>query len=127
MNHYIEVGASGFSFRGLTRLDAGKQYDKEVKFSLAHEIDFFGIANRVANDPDFEFVQQKIGDHYWFEIYRYRGKIVRLTYSNFAFLRKSETEERAKGAIFSRATIIHPDGKIYAGWTYDLNLIAERA
>lgn len=126
MDFYSGIGATGFSFRGLSTLDAGKQYEKEVNFSLARSIDFFAIVNAVANDPEFEFLQQKIGDHYFFEIYKYKGKVVRFTYSNFEFLRKVETEERAMGQWFSRATIISPKAKVYAGWTYDINEIVRK-
>ena len=123
MDFYGGIGAKGFSFRGLSTLDAGKQYEKEVNYSAAKAIDFFAIVNEVTNDPDFEFLQQKIGDHYWFEIYKYKGKIVRFTYSTFEFLRQVETEERKNGQWFSRATILRETGKVYAGWTYDINEI----
>ena len=121
MDFFITMRADGFSFRGMSTLDAGKQYTNEVNFSAVHAIDFFSIVEEISNDPDFEFVQQKIGDHYWFEIYNYRGKPVRFTYSNFDFLRKVETEERKNKQWFSRATVISPVGKVYAGWTYDIN------
>lgn len=121
MDFFIAMRADGFSFRGMSTLDAGKEYTKEINFSAAHAVDFFSIVEEVSNDPSFEFVQQKIGDHYWFEIYTYKGKQVRFTYSNFDFLRKVETEERKNNQWFSRATVISPTGKIYAGWTYDIN------
>ena len=121
MDFFTAMRADGFSFRGMSTLDAGKEYTKEIDFSAAHAINFFAIVNEISNDPDFEFVQQKIGDHYWFEIYKYKGKPVRFTYSNFDFLRKVETEERKKNQWFSRATVISPFGKVYAGWTYDIN------
>jgi hypothetical protein len=123
MNHFLSLGAVGFSFRGLTRLDSGKEYSKEIDWTAAHETDAFAISNAVADDSDFQFVQQKIGDHYWFEIWKYRGVPMRITYSNFAWLREVETKERASGNWFSRATIILPSGKVFAGWTYDLNEI----
>jgi len=114
--------AQGFSFRGLTTLDAKKGYDNEVKFTNERYIDIKPILDAIANDPEFEFLQQKVGDHYIYELYKYRGKVFRLVYSNFAWLRQVETEERSKGIVNSRATIIHPN-KVYSGWTYDLNLI----
>ena len=124
---YIEFfslfGVEGFFFRGLSALDPEKNYGIEGMFTAAQKVDFFAILNEVANDPDFLFVQQKIGDHYVYEIYLYKGKPVRFTYSNFEFLRKVETEERRKGLWYSRATIITPTGHTYAGWTYNINKI----
>jgi hypothetical protein len=121
MDFFTLLGADGFSFRGMSTLDVGKEYVDEINFSNAHAVDFFSIVEEVSNDPAFEFVQQKIGDHYWFEHYNYKGKPVRFTYSNFDFLRKVETEERKNNQWFSRATIISPTGRVYAGWTYDIN------
>ncbi len=121
MDFFIAMRADGFSFRGMSKLDASKEYVREIDFSTTHAIDFFSIVNEVSNDPAFEFVQQKIGDHYFYEIYKYKGKPVRFTYSNFEFLRKVETEERKNGKSYSRATIISPSGKVYTGWTYNIN------
>jgi MoaA/NifB/PqqE/SkfB family radical SAM enzyme len=123
MDYYADKGAIGYSFRGLTKLDATKQYSKEIDFSKAHAINFYDIVNNIAKDPDFKFIQQKIGDHYWFEIWEYKGKKFRLTYSNFEFLREVEVKERSSGLWFSRATIILPYGEVYSGWSYDINLI----
>lgn len=123
MEHYGAMGAVGFSFRGLSELDAGKQYQKEIAFSKEHSIDIFDVANSLADDPEFEFIQQKIGDHYLFEIWKWRGLPVRITYSNFKWLREVEKAERERGDWNSRATIIHANGHVYSGWTYDLNLI----
>jgi|HubBroStandDraft_4_1064222.scaffolds.fasta_scaffold00021_98 organic radical activating enzyme len=121
MSHYISQGAVGFSFRGLSALDSFKEYSRETSWTAAHEVDVFAFANAVAADPEFEFVQQKIGDHYWFEIYKYKGFPMRVTYSNFSWLRDVETKERSKGEWFSRVTVVSPFNKVYAGWTYDIN------
>ena len=118
------LGVNGFSFRGLSALDPTKKYYSEVNFTSDQSVDFFAIANQIADDPDFQFVQQKIGDHYVYEIYTYKGKHVRFTYSNFDFLRKIETQERNNNQWYSRAIVISPQGHVYAGWTYDINMIA---
>lgn len=127
VKRYIEffasLGAQGFSFRGMSSLDTTKRYSTQGAWTNDQQIDFFALVNEVANDPDFRFVQQKIGDHYVYEIYEYKGKVVRFTYSNFDFLRKVEVEERNKRQWYSRATIIGPSGNVYAGWAYDINLI----
>lgn len=123
MDFYNSLGVSGFSFRGLTNLDAEKQYADEILFSENQAVDFLDICNQIAADDEFEFIQQKIGDHYLYEFYKYRGSFVRLTYSNFKLLREFESEERKNNQWFSRATIVHPHGKVYAGWTYDINEI----
>lgn len=123
MDHYAHKGAVGFSFRGLTKLDAGKEYSKEINWSAAHAVNFYEIVDMISKDDDFEFVEQKIGDHYWFEMWKYKGMMFRLTYSNFDWLRKVETEERNNNEWFSRATIVLPTGGVYSGWTYDINKI----
>lgn len=124
MDFFIAKGVGGFSFRGLSKLDVGKRYiHGETSFSNDRRIDLFGIANQVFQDSDFEFVQQKIGDHYWYEVYKYKGKPVRLTYSDFYYLSEVEQRERGDGQWFSRATIVSPFGKVFAGWTYDINQI----
>jgi len=125
MDRYIDKGADGFSFRGLTTLDVDKGYQVEKVFSEQNVVDIKVILDTVAKDADFEFVQQKIGDHYIFEIYKYRGKYVRFTYSNFNWLRQIETDERKSGKSFSRATVIHPNA-VYSGWTYDLNKLVTK-
>jgi len=114
--------ASGFSFRGLTTLDSDKDYKMEREFTNNSVIDIKSLLDEIANDSRFEFIQQKIGDHYLFEIYRYKGKYVRFTYSNFEWLKSVENQERKDGKWYSRATIIHPNA-VYAGWTYNLNKI----
>ena len=123
MEYYADHDAKGFSFRGLTTLDAGKAYSSEVEWSTVNGVDIRAIADEVAADPAFTFVQQKIGDHYWFEIYKWRGVPLRLTYSNFSWLHDVETAERATNVWNSRATIVASDGAVYAGWTYDINQI----
>lgn len=121
MDHYIQKGCIGFSFRGLTKLDTVKDYSKEINWVNNHWVDVFNIANELCNEPDFEFIQQKIGDHYFYEVWKYKGFLVRITYSNFELLREIETKEREQGKIYSRATIINPSGNVYSGWCYDIN------
>lgn len=124
---YINVYsmARGFSFRSLTVLDSQKRYFKEAQFTKDNYVDIKFILDQIDKDPDFTFIQQKIGDHYIYEIYRYRGKIVRFVYSNFDWLRQVEIKEREQGDIFSRATIIEPTA-VYSGWAYDINRIYGR-
>lgn len=124
MDFYIGMGARTFSFRGMSTLDADKRYEQEVNFTNAHSVDFFSIVNEMFADRDIDFFEQKIGDHYYYEYFAYKGKMIRMTYSNFDFLRKVEAEERVKGDWYSRATIISPSGNLYAGWAYDINKIA---
>lgn len=125
MSYYILRGAIGFSFRGMSTLDVNKGYDNEISFSKQQSIDFYSIINQIANDEEFEFIQQKIGDHYWFEIYKYKEKIVRFTYSNFEWLKQIETIERNNNQWFSRVTVVSADGNAYSGWTYDINRLTD--
>jgi len=117
---------AGYSFRGLTTLDNQKGYSSEALFTQERFIDIKPLLDEIAKDPEFEFIQQKIGDHYIYEIYKYKGKVFRVVYSNFAWLRKVEAEERNRNVWNSRATIIHPNA-VYSGWTYDLNRVHTRA
>lgn len=116
---------AGFSFRGLSQLDDAKAYPEEQRlFCSSQCVDIFEIANQMFADPEFHFQQQKIGDHYWFEFYRWGSIPIRLTYSNFSYLRRREQEERARDEWLSRATVVHANGHVYAGWAYDINKVA---
>lgn len=110
----------GFSFRGLSTLNCKGIGYQNMK------VDFFDIVNQISHDKRFEFVQQKIGDHYVYEIYRYKGYPIRFTYANRDLLREYEIEERKQGNIYSRANIITPDGNVYTGWNLDLNLLKKQ-
>lgn len=122
IDHFSRKGAKGFSFRGLSTLDDNKGYQQERAFTLDQSLNIKPILDEIATDERFEFVQQKIGDHYIYEFYKYDDRFLRFTYSNFSWLRAVESKERENGQWFSRATIIHPDS-VYTGWTYDINRI----
>lgn len=121
MAHWAARGAAGFSFRGLSSLDAGKNYAAEIAWTRAHHCDVGRIADAAANAADFQFIQQKIGDHYWYEICKWNDLPVRFTYSDFDWLRQVEQAERASDAWFTRAMIVHPNGDVFSGWTYEIN------
>ncbi len=118
IDHYNNLGFKSYSFRGLSVLDYNNDYSGAEKFTQENAVDFFKIVNDVAKDPEFEFKQQKIGDHYVYEIWEYKGSVLRFTYSNFSLLREIEENERKKGKRFSRAT---PDNRVTTGWIEDLN------
>lgn len=121
MNYFIDKGFNSFSFRGLCELDSTKDYFRnKVKFSKDHNVDFFQIAEEVAGNSDFQFKQQKIGDHYVYELYKYKGKTFRLTYSNFDYLRQQETKEINQGMNICRNAIVFPNGKFATGWADDI-------
>ena len=48
MEYYADHDAKGFSFRGLTTLDAGKAYSSEVEWSTVNGVDLRAIADEVA-------------------------------------------------------------------------------
>ena len=116
MDHYMAMGFRQFSFRGLSALDETKIYESEINYSQNNWVDIFDVIDNVAKDPDFEFVQQKIGDHYLYEIWRYKGCTLRFTYSNLNLLRTYELEEKRMGKRFSRATILYPNSRVTSGW-----------
>ncbi len=121
MNHYNKLGFKSYSFRGLSILDHNNDYSGAEEFTRKNFVDFFEIVNSVAKDPEFEFKQQKIGDHYVYEIWKYKGATLRFTYGNFSLLREIEENERKEGKRFSRATILFPDNRVTTGWIEDLN------
>lgn len=126
MDHYIDLGFRQFSFRGLSVLDESKLYGQEIAFTKKNWVDVFAVISEVARDPRFEFVQQKVGDHYLYEIWKYRGCTFRFTYSNLNLLRSYENAEREAGNPYSRATILYPDGRVTSGWC-DTHLIKSAA
>lgn len=121
---HIKHGIKRVTFRGLSNLNTDKgYYEESIEFCNNQTVDVFKILNDISEDKDFEFIQQKIGDHYIYELYKYKGITVCFSYSNFAFLKNIENEERQNGKLFSRATILKPDGSVYIGWYYEINKI----
>jgi len=107
MNYYYYFNCIKlFSFRGM--------YDRPG--------DYFELVSNVSNDNRFEFIQQKIGDYYHFEMYKYlkHNCFLRFTFADMSFLREKEVKEKVR---YSRANIIQPNGDTYTGWNYDLNLL----
>ena len=123
LENYTLKGFKQFSFRGLSILDEEKSYPKEIKFTKENFVDIFQILNDVCKDKDFQFVQQKVGDYYLYEFWKFKGAFVRFTYSNFSWLREQEIKERKNGEIFSRATIIYPEGRVTSSWCDDISEI----
>lgn len=113
IEYYMKEGAVGFSFRGLSTMPGCGKRNNVFYDILQHFADYI------------PFVQQKIGDHYLYEVYKYQYKSIpiRFTYSNFDILYKQEIKERSRGQVFSRATVILPNGSVYSGWNYNLNVL----
>lgn len=124
IDFHIEHGIKRITFRGLSSLNVDKgYYEESIQFCNNQTVDVFKILNDISEDKDFEFIQQKIGDHYIYELYKYKGITICFSYSNFTFLKQVEEEERQNGELYSRATILKPDGSVYIGWYYKINKI----
>lgn len=104
--HYYLNFVEKYSFRGM--------YDRPG--------DYFELVSNVSNDSRFEFIQQKTGDYYHFEMYRYLryNCFLRFTFADMSLLREKEVKEKVR---YSRANIIQPNGDTYTGWNYDLNIL----
>ena len=74
--------------------------------------DLFYLINK---DSHFEFVQQKIGDYYWFEEYKYNEKTIRFSFASMKQLDyyKNILKEKEN---FARAFVILPSGEIQSDW-----------
>lgn len=67
--------------------------------------------------------EQAIQDYYVYEVYNYKGKLVTLSWSNMALLRKhNETHESEK---FLEEIIVHPNGNITGSWNQKTLVIAD--
>jgi hypothetical protein len=92
-----------------------------TRFSLRFPTDAEGSRNlcwkplldRVVADPRFRFIQQKIGDYYWYEEYKYGEKTLRFSFSS---LRQLAKYKQAGDGNNVRAVVIMPDGTIQFDW-----------
>jgi molybdenum cofactor biosynthesis enzyme MoaA len=107
MDHFIDKGFNSFSFRGL--------YDTNLHKNMY--IDFFDLIEQISVDNDCVFIEQKVGDHYIYEKYKYKNKTFRLTYANIPYLNMIEDKEIANNINICRNAILFPDGKFSTSWT----------
>lgn len=79
--------------------------------------DWKPLFDAIASDDRFEFVQQKIGDYYFFEEYRYGDKTIRFSYSDLAQLAyyKKNIETNPYNS-YIRAAIVMADGGVKFDW-----------
>lgn len=62
---------------------------------------------------DIKFIQQKIGDYYWYEEWMIGDKLVHFSFSSLKQLHRNKLNERE---TIIRALIIEPDGTIKYDW-----------
>lgn len=79
--------------------------------------DWKPLFDAISHDSRFEFIQQKIGDYYFFEEYKYKDKTIRFSYSDLvqlAYYKKNR--ETNPHNTFVRAAIIMADGSVKFDW-----------
>ena len=92
-----------FSMRFPTRTEQCEPFDWKPLF------------DSLSQDSKFSFVQQKIGDYYFYEEWKFGDKLIHLSYSDLVQLSKyKEKEELEKN--FVRAIVILPDGTVKFDW-----------
>ena len=78
--------------------------------------EWFELMETINNDNNFEFIQQKIGDYYWFEEYKYKDKIIRFSYASLKQLAYYKNVIENKDNPFVRAVVVFPNGNIEFDW-----------
>jgi len=87
--------------------------------STASSIEWRDLFRAIETDDDFKFVQQKIGDYYWYEEYLYKGeKVVRFSFSSMRQLEYYK-ERFSDESHLTRACIVLPNGQIRFDWIAD--------
>lgn len=92
-----------FSMRFPTRTEQYEPFDWKPLF------------DSLSQDPEFSFIQQKIGDYYFYEEWKFGDKLLHFSYSDLVQLAKyKEKEDLEKN--FVRAVVILPDGTVKFDW-----------
>lgn len=93
-----------FSIRFVARSKNEKSFDWKPLF------------DKIKEDPDFKFIQQKIGDYYFFEEYKYKNnKTIRFSFADMEQL-KYYKDKMDKEQNFVRAAIVLADGTVKFDW-----------
>lgn len=79
-------------------------------------IEWKEMFDKIEKDSDFEFVQQKIGDYYWYEEWKYKGKVIRFSFASMKQLAYYKERYAENERMFTRAAIIMPDGNVRFDW-----------
>lgn len=80
-----------------------------------NSVEWKNIFHQIETDDRFKFVQQKIGDHYWYEEYLFNGKTVRFSFSDLLQLEYYNSKlENDKKIV--REIVILPNGEIQFDW-----------
>ena len=77
--------------------------------------DFKPLFDRINEDSRFIFLQQKIGDYYFFEEYKFGDKLLRFSFSDLEQL-KYYKDNYEFDANFVRAAIVLADGSVKFDW-----------
>lgn len=70
------------------------------------------LFKELENDKDCSFIQQKIGDYYWYEDWLINEKHVHISFSSLKQLVRNQNQE----SDFVRAVIVEPNGTIKYDW-----------
>lgn len=93
-----------FSIRFVSRAEGEPSFDWKPLF------------DKINQDARFSFVQQKIGDYYFFEEYKYKdSKFIRFSFSDIEQL-KYYKDNLEKDKNFVRAAIVLADGSVKFDW-----------
>jgi organic radical activating enzyme len=90
-------GFNRFSFRFLSRMNSD------------HNVPNFD--ERIKGD----FVQQKVGDYYFYEERKIDNNLIHYSYSDVVTLNKLNSNE--KDNLYTRAIIITPSGEVFSDWS----------
>lgn len=105
-------------------LDSFKQKRFSVRFpsetATVDSIEWRDLFRSIETDDDFKFIQQKIGDYYWYEEYMYKNeKLVRFSFSSMRQLEYYKNKFQYQESHLTRACIVLPDGQIRFDWIAD--------
>lgn len=79
-------------------------------------IEWKEMFDKIEKDPAFKFIQQKIGDYYWYEEWMYDGKVIRFSFASMKQLAYYKERYAENEKMFTRAAIVLPDGNVRFDW-----------
>lgn len=120
-NATIQKVITNANFNELVQfLDSFEQKRYSIRFIARTKeessFDWKPLFDAIANDDRFIFIQQKIGDYYFFEEYQYKKtKTVRFSFADMTQLEYYKTQVE-KGENFVRAVVVMADGSVKFDW-----------
>lgn len=100
-------------------IDTFKQKRYSLRFPALtaddESIEWQELFRAIEKDKNFTFIQQKIGDYYWFEEYSYKGKIIRFSFASLKQLAYYKATKPLEDRCV-RAVVILPNGDVKFDW-----------